>query len=197
MEPMSPPEPRSCLTEYLRAKAELCLFQLHNGGAPPSPGCPPYPKDVAEAVKWLRRAAGHENLQAQAVLAVMLTQGAVVAQNKVEAERLLRNAAGHGYAQAMNDLGFSIQNGDSGTIDLVEAAMWCRLAESRLTDPRVLRHVEVNVSNVLSRLTVDQKLEVDRRVRNFQTLPVTETDPVAKDWEENPAYQQEDGRFGH
>jgi TPR repeat protein len=178
-------------------RAEFCLFQLYSGSALPGPGCPPYPKDMTEAVKWLRLAAGHEHLQAQAVLAVMLIRGAGVEQNKAEAERLLRNAADHGYAQAQNDLGFAIQNGDINTVDLVEAAVWCRLAESGSADPIILRRAEVNVSNALSHLTVDQKLEVDGRVKNFQALPIVETEPMVKDWEENPAYKQEDGSFGH
>jgi len=179
------------------ARAEFGLFQLYYSGAPPGPACPAYPKDTAEAVKWLRRAAGHDNLQAQAVLAVMLIRGTVVEQNKAEAERLLRNAAEHGYAQAQNDLGFAIQNGDVNTKDLVEAAMWCRLAEARLTDPGILQRSRVNVSKVLSRLTGEQKLEVDHRLKSFQALPVAETDPMVKDWEENPAYEREDGCFGH
>ena len=179
------------------ARAEFCLFQLYYNGIPPVRGCPPYPKNAAEAIRWLRRAAAHENLQAQAVLAVMLTKGTDMEQNKAEAEKLLRNAAEHGYAPAQNDLGFSILNDDASKADLVEAAMWCRLAESRAADPNVSRTAKVNLSNALSRLTADQQLDVERRAKNFQALPVAEPFPMSEDWEKNPAYKQEDGRFGH
>jgi len=178
------------------AKAEFCLFQLYYSGAPASAGCPAYPKDVPQAVKWLRRAAEHENLQAQSILAVMLITGRDVERNKTEAEALLRNAAEHGYAQAQNDLGFAILNGDTSKTDLVEAAMWCRLA-TQTSDSNVLRRAEVNLSDVLSKLNASQRLEVDERVRNFRAVPLAELQPLTQDWETNPAYQQEDGGFGH
>ena len=180
------------------AQAEFCLFQLYYNIASPGPGLPLYPKDKVEAVKWLRRAADHENLQAQSTLAVMLIRGMDVEMDKTTAEKLLRNAAEHGYAQAQNDLGFAIENGDTSSMDMVESAMWCKLAESHLTDPNILRRTKVNLSNALSRLTVDQQLEVDQRVKNFQTLPVVEIDPMPVGWEKNaPSYEQEDGQFGH
>jgi TPR repeat protein len=179
------------------ARAEFCLFQLYYNGVAPGRECPPYPKDKVEAVKWLRRAADHENFQAQSTLAIMLIRGVDVETDKPTAEKLLRNAAEHGYGQAQNDLGFAIENGDIGSIDMVESAMWCQLAESHLTDPNVLRRAQVNLSNALSRLTVDQQLEVDRRVKNFQALPIAETDPMPAGWEKNAYYEQEDGHFGH
>jgi TPR repeat protein len=178
-------------------RAEFALFQLYYSGGRPGPACPAYPKDRGEAVKWLRRAAGHEVLQAQSVLAVMLIRGTDEEQDKAEAEKLLRNAAEHGYAQAQNDLGFAIQNGDTSTMDLVEAAMWCMLAKFRTTDPNTLRRAEVNTATVLSHLTADQKLEAERRVKAFQPLPIVEVDPMQKDWEEIPGYEREDGSFGH
>ena len=178
-------------------RAEFLLFQLYYNGVAPGPACPAHPKDKAEAVKWLRRAAGHEHLQAQAVLGVMLIRGTGMEKNTVEAERLLRNAAGHGYPEAQNDLGFAIQSGDTSTTDLVEAAMWCRLAESHCTNPSTFRRAQVNVAHVLSRLTASQKLDVGRRVETFRALAVVEVDPMQNDWVENPGYEREDGGFGH
>jgi uncharacterized protein len=178
-------------------RAEFALFQLYYKGMPPSPTCPAYPKDKAEAIKWLRRAAEHDSLPAKASLGVMLIRGADVEQDNAEAERLLRNAAEHGYPQAQNDLGFAIQSGDTSTLDLAEAAVWCRLAKSHWTDPSTLRRVETNTANVESRLSAAQKQEVERRVKDFRALPVVEVDPMQTGWEENPAYQPEDGCFGH
>jgi TPR repeat protein len=178
-------------------RAEFCLYRLIYNGSQPSEACPNYPKDVPLAVQWLRRAAQHEDLHAQAVLAVLLTKGKDVEQNKAEAEGLMRNAAEHGYAPAQNDLGFAILNGDTAKMDLVEAAMWCRLAQSQVTDSNVLRRVEVNLANISSKLDANQRLEADGRMKNFRALPIADPDPMIKDWEENPAYQQEDGRYGH
>jgi TPR repeat protein len=178
-------------------RAEFILFQLYYHGAAPGKECPAYPKDKAEALKWLRRAAVHGNLQAQSILAVMLIRGLDVQPDKPEAEKLLRNAAAHGYAPAENDLGFAILNGDISTTDPEEAAMWCKLACLHSSDPNVSRRAKVNLSNVLSRLTVDQQQDVVRRVEDFHALPVPELDPKVADWQKNPAYQQEDGQFGH
>jgi TPR repeat protein len=179
------------------ARAEFLLFQLYFNGLAASPKSPAYPKDTAQAIKWLRRAAEHDNLQAQSILAVMLIQGTNVKQDMVEAEKLLRNGAVHGYDQAQNDLGFAILNWDLGTKDLVEAAMWCKLAASQSTDTNLLQRAKVNLSNALLRLTADQRIEVERRVKNFQALPVAEIDPMLKGWEKNGIYQPEDGRFSH
>jgi len=177
-------------------RAEYFLFQCYFNGAPPGPGWPSYPKDSAEAIKWIRRAAQHDNLQAQAVLAVMLIRGTDMKQDKTEAETLLRGAAEHGYASAQNDLGFAILNGDLSTTNLVEAAMWCRLAESGATDTKTLQRAKVNFSNVWSRLGAVEQSEVDRRVKHFNALPVPVIDPMVKDWERNPDYQQENGHLG-
>jgi TPR repeat protein len=173
-------------------KAEFCLFQLYYHGVPPGPGCPSYPKDKVAAVKWLRRAAQHESLQAQAVLAIMLVRGSEVEQDKVEAEKLLRYAAPHGYPEAQNDLGFAILHGDFSGADLVEAAMWCQLAVSGSAETNTIRRAKVNLSDALSRLSADQQLEVDRRVKSFRILHSPETDPMSKGWEQNPDYAQED-----
>jgi uncharacterized protein len=179
------------------ARAEFCLFRLYHLGIAPSPTCPPYPKDVPQAIHWLRRAAEHEEVQAQSFLAVMLIQGKEAAQDKGTAERLLRHAAEHGYAQAQNDLGFAILDGDTAKADLVEAAMWCRLAQNPSADANVLQRAKVNLANALAKLTPEQRVEVEARVKNFRPLSAPEPDPLVKDWETQPAYQPEDGRFGH
>jgi uncharacterized protein len=174
-------------------RAEFCLFQLLYYGIAPDLKCPSYPKDRAEAIKWLRRAAEHDRWQAQSILAVMLIQGKEMERNKAEAEKLLRNAAEHGYAQAQNDLGFAILDGDTSEKDLVEAAKWCQLAVSKSTDPAISKRAKANLSHALSRLTPDQQLEVDQQVKSFQALPDTAIDPLVKDWETYPGYKKEDG----
>jgi uncharacterized protein len=179
------------------ARAEFFLYQLYYNGIAPDTNCPAYPKDRTEAIKWLRRAAEHGHLRAQSILAVKLLQGVEVEQDKPAAEKLLRYSAEHGYASAQNDLGFAILNGDISSNDPVEAAMWCQLAVWRATDPGVLQHAKVNLSDTLSELKEDQQFEAERRAKNFQPLPPAPVDPLITGWRKNPAYQQEDGEFGH
>jgi TPR repeat protein len=179
------------------SKAEFALFRLYFYGIPPAKECPAYPKDKAEAVKWIRRAAEHGNLKAQATLAIMLIRGEDVEQNKAEAERLLRYAAEHGYASAQNDLGYAIINSDLSSGNAWEAAMWCKLAESRSDDTNTAQRAHFNLDTALSQLSEEQKQELQRRVKKYEPLSVPELDPMIKGWERAPDYQQEDGRFGH
>lgn len=179
------------------AKAEFALFCLQYNGIAPAPNCPPYPVDKTEAVKWLRLAAEHESLPAQAILAVMLIQGKDVAVDKIAAEKLLRAAASHGFGQAQNDLGFAILDGDVAAADGVEPAMWCKLAQFNSKDPNVISRARFNLSQALSKLNAEQRSEVDRRVDSFKAIPAVEVDPMSSGWEKNPAYQLEDGQFGH
>lgn len=180
------------------ARAELCLFQLGYGGVTLGPKCPPYSNDKAEAIKWLRRAAEHDELQAQSILAVMLIQGRDTERDKQAAERLLRNAAARGYAQAQGDLGFAIQNGDTSGKDLVESAMWSQLAVSHATDANTLQRAKVNLNQALSELSAGQQRELAQRVARFRALPVAQLDPMPEGWEKTVgSYQPEDGRFGH
>jgi TPR repeat protein len=172
-------------------KAEFLLFQLYYNGKSPVADCPPYPKDTVEAMKWLRRASEHENLQAQSVLAVMLIQGKDVEQNNSEAEKLLRNAAMHGYVQAQNDLGYAILTGVTAKKDWAEAATWCELAETKSTDTNTVARAKVNFANASSQLSAAELSEVDRRVKAFQSIPIAGIDPLAKDWEKNPEFQLE------
>jgi hypothetical protein len=179
------------------AKAEFALFQLYYYGFPPVADCPAYPKDKTQAIKWLRRAAEHENLKAQSTLAVMLIRGTDLEQNKMEAEQMLRNAAQHGYAPGQNDLGFAILNGDLGTRNLVEAAMWCQLAEARSTDTNTTQRAKFNSARASSQLSEEEQHEVSLRLKKYQPLSIAEQDPMIKNWENNPDYEQEDGHFGH
>jgi TPR repeat protein len=177
-------------------KAEFILFQLYLNGASPFPGCALYVKDSVEAVKWIRRAAKHDDPQAQSTLAVMLMRGNGVDKNPEEAERLLRNAAIHGYAPGQNDLGFTLLNRSGSQSDLVEAATWCKLAKSTSTDPGVVQRATVNLSDALARLTTEEKSEVDRHVNSFRPTPLV-PDPLVKGWNANPKFRLEDGEFGH
>ena len=179
------------------AKAEFALFYCYYSGTPIAPGCQPYPQDKTEGLKWLRRAADHGDLRAQSTLAVKLIQGDYMDRDVAEAEKLLRDAAEHGYVEAQNDLGYALLHGDINSTDELEPAMWCQLAESHWNNPKKQMLVEANLRNALSRLTPDQQAEVQQRVNNFHAQAIPEPDPLVKDWNQLPSYQQEDGRFGH
>jgi len=178
-------------------RAEFELFALYNSGLPPATNCPAYPKDRTEALKWLRRAAEHGNLDAQSRLAISLIQGVDMEQNKPEGEKLLRSAASHGWGVAENDLGFAILNGDCASTDRVESAMWCKLATDTVTDPKVLHRARVNLDHAISFLTPAEQDEVFRRASDFKPVPVIPGQPFNAGWETNSAYQREDGEFGH
>jgi hypothetical protein len=177
--------------------AEFAMYHSCYVGAPLAPGCAALQKDIPQALDWLRRASSHGDPQAQATMAVMMIRGTEMAQNKYEAERLLRSAAKRGFPNAQNDLGYAILDGDTQSRDLVEAGMWCTLAKQSATDTNVVIRAEVNVANICSKLSNEQFLQMQQRVRSFHPAPPAPVDPLEKNWEKNPAYQQEDGLFGH
>ncbi len=177
--------------------AEFWLFYYYYKGLAPGPGCGAYPNDTNAAIGWLRRASQHGSLQAQGRLAVFMLDGRDVRPNPVEAERLLRNAADHGNATAQNDLGFALSSGLLGKHDLVEAAMWCDLAQRHMGETNAVKLAVANLQNILPLLDTMQRHEVDRRTYEFRAMPYLEDDPVVKGWDSNPSYQPEDGQFGH
>lgn len=176
------------------ARAEFILFNLLFNGRAPSPDCPAYPKDIAQAVKWIHLAADHGDLQAQSTLAVMLIQGAGMDKNPTEAIGLLRRAAERGFALAQNDLGFALANGVGGEPDYIEAAKWCELAT---TNPTVLARANINLRNMRSHLTEAQQRQASTEAQQFKALPNFDPSPVPVGWQNSSGYQQEDGEFGH
>jgi len=177
------------------SRAEFWLFELYYKGVSPGKGCPAYPRDRDGAIKWLQQASQQGNLPAQNVLAVMLLQARDMDPDKRAAEKLLRNAAVHGFAQAQNDLGFAILSGSISSADSTEAALWCQLAVWRATDPTLLKRANVNLANALMQLTPEQQQEVQSRAQHFQPVPIPQVDPKLPDWQQNPDYRLEDGRF--
>ena len=173
------------------ARAEFTLFELYYNGTQLAPGCPHYPKDQLEAIKWLRRAAEHEDVRAGARLGSFLVQGKNLEKDATEAEKWLRKAAERGYGYAQNDLGYAILDGDVPTTDPVEAAVWSGLA-SQSKDPQIAKRGGVNFSNTLVHLTAEQQLEVDARIKDFHPVIIPEPDPMVKNWMDNPAFQLED-----
>jgi TPR repeat protein len=176
-------------------KSEFILFQLYYDGVPPATNCPSFPKDRNQSLLWLRRAAEHDHLMAQATLAVKLIMGKEMNQDKVQAEKLLRHSAERGSGRAQNDLGFAIFDSEIADHDLVEAAMWCKLALGSTEEPDVPRRARVNFNRIAFQLTESQMLEVERRVKDFHPLPAPQPNPLVEGWEKHPLYRHEDGQL--
>lgn len=179
------------------AKADYLLFQFNYYGVPATNGLPAFPRDKGKGIYWLRKAAQDGSIRSQALWGRMLVTGVNTDKNPIEAEKWLRNAATHGNAEAQNDLGFAIYDGDVGSTNLVEAAMWCELAGSQTNDLAVARNAQVNLTRVDLQLTAEQQIAADQQIKNLRILPDPQPNPMTNGWTSNPAYQQEDGRFGH
>ena len=85
-------------------------------------------KDEAEAVEWFRKAAKHNNTQAQNLLGICYHNGEGVAQDYVEAVKWFRKAAEQNDAHAQFGLGTCYYKGQGVTQDYVEAVKWYRRA---------------------------------------------------------------------
>ena len=83
-------------------------------------------KDLAEAVRWFRKAAEQGNAKAQFNLGLSYAQGDGVGKDLVEAARWYRKAGEQGEAKAQFNLGLLYAQGDGVAKDLPEAARWFR-----------------------------------------------------------------------
>ncbi len=93
------------------------------------------PQNVAEAVKWWRKAAAQGQVKAQFDLGSVFYAGlSGVPQNHAEAAKWWRKAAEQGFATAQSNLGILYADGDGVTQDGVEAAKWFLLASAQDDD---------------------------------------------------------------
>ncbi len=84
--------------------------------------------DVANAVKWYRRAAEQGDAEAQRALGVIYYEGKGVTQSFTEAVKWYRSAAELGDAEAQVNLGTLYFKGDGVPQNYAEAAKWFRRA---------------------------------------------------------------------
>jgi TPR repeat protein len=113
----------------IRAKAEKgdaesqnelgCAFLVGNLGVP---------KDVVEAVKWYRKAAGQDYAKAQCNLGACYAKGEGVGKDEAEAVKWYREAAENHLAEAQNNLGVCYDKGQGVTKNELEAVKWYRKA---------------------------------------------------------------------
>jgi TPR repeat protein len=178
-------------------RAELYMFRVLYNGFSLGEKCSNFAVDKNEALEWLHRAADQHYFPAQSILGVMLMRGKDVPKDDVEGVNLLRYAADRGYPEAQNDLGYYYLGNDSSETNLIEAATLCKLAQISSKSPATIRVAGANLTNALARLSESQQDEVNRRVGSFIPVAFSEPDPKIEGWEENPDYQQENGRYGH
>ena len=85
-------------------------------------------KDLAESVKWYRKAAEQNYAPAQFNLGVSYAFGESVAKDYVQAVKWYRKAAEQNYAPAQNTLGFCYAKGQGVAKDYAQAVSWYRKA---------------------------------------------------------------------
>jgi S1-C subfamily serine protease len=85
-------------------------------------------KDLVEAVKWFRKAAEQNIVEAQFNLALNYQNGQGVEKDSIEAVKWYRKAAEQNFVMAQCNLGVCYQNGVGVEKDISEAAKWYRKA---------------------------------------------------------------------
>ncbi|MBI3875681.1 MAG: SEL1-like repeat protein [Verrucomicrobia bacterium] len=86
------------------------------------------PKDPAEAVKWLTKAAEQRDALAQFILGILYQEGRGVARDAFEAAKWYRAAAGQGLPEAQYNLGLCYATGEGTLKDTGEAINWFKKA---------------------------------------------------------------------
>jgi uncharacterized protein len=89
-------------------------------------------KDVVEAAKWYRQAALAGNMEAQFLLAKLITRGAPgLPVDAADGLKLLQSAAEKGHAPAQNELGLRFQRGTGVAANPTEAIKWYEKASQQ------------------------------------------------------------------
>ena len=126
--------------------------------------------EVAEAVKWYRKAAEQGDAQAQYTLGVEYDKGQGVPRDYAEAVKWYRKAAEQGDARAQFNLGAMYDQGEGVPRDYVTAYMWISLAAAQGNEV-----AQNNLDMIASDLTAGQRADAQR---------------MARDWRLNPAAKQ-------
>ncbi len=103
----------------MNAQVQLGVIYLTGDGVP---------KDDAEALKWLRKAADQDSPLAERYLAEMYFKGRGVPADNLEAAKWLRLAAEQGDAESEHNLAVLYTQGEGVPRNLKEAANWMRKA---------------------------------------------------------------------
>jgi TPR repeat protein len=120
------------------------------------------PKDDAEAVKWLRKAADQGHAEAQYNLGQLYRESTGVPQDYAQAASWFRKAADQGNIGAQNNLGGMYENGWGVPKDDIEAYAWYNLAAVSNVVARK------NRDNVARRLPSGAQLLAQQRSKQLQ-----------------------------
>ena len=100
------------------------------------------PRDLAEALKWYRKAADQGFAKAQTNIGVMYGEGQGLPQDYTKASEWFQMAAEQGNAQAQHNLGLLYGRGQGVPQDYAEAYIWESLAaDSGLEDAIINRDI--------------------------------------------------------
>lgn len=91
-------------------------------------------QDIAEGVRWYRKAADQGLATAQFNLGCSYSDGEGVAKDLIEAARWYRRAADQGFSKAQNNLGLCYHKGEGVAKDYGEALKWYRKAAEQGDD---------------------------------------------------------------
>ena len=121
----------------------------------------------AEAVRWLRLAAGQGFAAAQFTLGLWYDHGLGVPQDDIEAVRWYRLAADQGDAGAQSNLAIMYENGKGVPQDYVQAHIWYNLAASRMAGGHRQHAVDGR----------------DRAAGQMNPTQIAEAQRLAREWE--------------
>jgi len=107
--------------EHGDAEAQYRIGLMHEFGKG-------YPRDMQQALAWLRKAANQGHEAAQVELGVIYTGGDGVRADPAQAVEWFRKAAQHGSATAQYNLGMMYAKGSGVPRDDVQAVTWIRKA---------------------------------------------------------------------
>jgi hypothetical protein len=128
------------------------------------------PKDIAQAVKWFRKAADQGNAGAQNNLGVKYDNGQGVPKDYAEAVKWYRMAAEQGNTIAQVNLGGMYGKGHGVPKDLVQAHVWWNIAGANGNED-----AKKNLAIAEKRMTDSQKEKAMDLARElFAKLPKRE-----------------------
>jgi TPR repeat protein len=107
--------------------------------------CEGVSKDLTEAVKWYRKAAEQELVEAQYNLGLYYFSGYGVSQDSVEAVKWFRKAAEQELAEAQYNLGLCYLKGYGISQDSVEAVKWFHKAAEQGHEEAIKVMRELNI----------------------------------------------------
>jgi TPR repeat protein len=130
-------------------------------------------KNVEESLKWIHKAANNGHINAQYTLGGIYLHGTTVTKDAAEAMRWFRLAAERGHAIAQNDIGYGCEKGVTGITNLQDAYVWYQLAAKQGE-----KKSQFNLNRLLTRISLDDMLEGDRRVKEFIPKPIDLPNPI-------------------